>query len=187
MIARISGLAFELDQAALPPKCVEPDLIEHDERKVWRATEAFRMVRVSEDPGWTVSGGWNRGGNYVEWRREPHYKRKEGTPMATKLPKNYLKFKERYRSVIDAVESVGQAVKQAGPLDEKTAQLIQLAAAASVRSEGSVHSHVRRALDAGATTEEVRHALILLTSTIGFPAVAAAMTWAGDLLEKPRK
>lgn len=107
--------------------------------------------------------------------------------MATKLPKNYLTFKKRYRSVIDAVESVGQAVKQAGPLDEKTAQLIQLAAAASARSEGSVHSHVRRALDAGATTEEVRHALILLTSTIGFPAVAAAMTWAGDLLEKRRR
>lgn len=107
--------------------------------------------------------------------------------MAKKLPKNYLKLKERYRTVLDAVESVGQAVKRAGPLEEKTAQLIQLAAAASVRSEGSVHSHVRRALDAGATPEEVRHALILLTSTIGFPAVAAAMTWAADLLEKPRR
>ncbi|MBI5420184.1 MAG: carboxymuconolactone decarboxylase family protein [Deltaproteobacteria bacterium] len=68
-----------------------------------------------------------------------------------------------------------------------TDQLIQLAAAASIRSEGSVHSHVRRALDAGATPEEVRHALILLTSTIGFPTVAAAMTWAGDLLAKPRR
>ena len=107
--------------------------------------------------------------------------------MAKKLPKNYVTFKERYRPVIDAVESVGQAVKQAGPLDQKTAELIQLAAAASVRSEGAVHSHVRRSLEAGAAPEEVRHALVLLTSTIGFPAVAAAMTWAGDVLEKRRK
>jgi AhpD family alkylhydroperoxidase len=100
--------------------------------------------------------------------------------MAKKLPKTYLKLKERDKAYIDAVEALGRAVKEAGPLDEKTAQLIQLAAAAAIRSEGSVHSHVRRALEAGATTEEVRHALILLTSTIGFPTVAAALTWAGD-------
>jgi AhpD family alkylhydroperoxidase len=85
--------------------------------------------------------------------------------MAKKLPKTYLKLKERDKAYIDAVEALGRAVKEAGPLDGKTAQLIQLAAAAAIRSEGSVHSHVRRALEAGATTEEVRHALILLTST----------------------
>ena len=28
-----------------------------------------------------------------------------------------------------------------------------------------------------------RHAVLLLTSTIGFPAVVAAMTWADDVLE----
>jgi AhpD family alkylhydroperoxidase len=107
--------------------------------------------------------------------------------MAKKLPKTYLKLKERDKAYIDAVEALGRAVKEAGPLDGKTAQLIQLAAAAAIRSEGSVHSHVRRALEAGATTEEVRHALILLTSTIGFPTVAAALTWAGDIEGKTWK
>ena len=77
-------------------------------------------------------------------------------------------------------------MKQAGPIDEKTAQLVQLAAAAAIRSEGSVHSHTRRSLEAGATPEEIRHALILLTSTIGFPTVVAGLTWAGDILGRKR-
>jgi alkylhydroperoxidase/carboxymuconolactone decarboxylase family protein YurZ len=59
--------------------------------------------------------------------------------------------------------------------------IIILAAAAAIRSEGSVHSHVRRAKEAGATPAEIRHALLLLTSTVGFPTVAAALTWAGHV------
>lgn len=107
--------------------------------------------------------------------------------MAVKPPRNYLDLKDRHAEVIDAVEALGQAVRRAGPIDPKTAHLIQLAAAAAIRSEGSVHSHARRALDAGATPEEVRHALILLTSTIGFPTVAASLTWAADVTRKRRK
>jgi alkylhydroperoxidase/carboxymuconolactone decarboxylase family protein YurZ len=64
---------------------------------------------------------------------------------------------------------------------------VQLAAAATIRSEGAVHSHVRRALDAGATPDEVRHVLICLTSTIGFPNVTAALSWTDDVLKKPRR
>ena len=81
-------------------------------------------------------------------------------------------------------ENLGKATKAAGPLNKKTSELVQLAAAAAVRSEGSVHSHARRALAAGATAKEVRHAIVLLTSTIGFPAVSAALSWAEDVLEK---
>jgi len=93
------------------------------------------------------------------------------------MPKTYLAIKERNPAFIAAVEALGAATKEAGPLDDKTAQLIQLAGAAAIRSEGSVRSHARRAREAGASSEEIAHALILLTSTIGFPAVAAALNW----------
>jgi len=99
-----------------------------------------------------------------------------------KLPSRYIGFQKRYKGVMKAVENLGKAAKAAGPLNEKTARLIQLAAAASVRSEGSVHSHVRRALEAGAKPDEIRHAIILLTSTIGFPNVSAALSWIEDVL-----
>ncbi len=94
-----------------------------------------------------------------------------------KLPKNFRNMMERHPGYMQAVADLGKAVREAGPLEEKSIHLIQMAAAAALRMEGAVHSHARRALAAGASEEELRHALIVLTSTIGFPAVAAAMSW----------
>ena len=95
-------------------------------------------------------------------------------------PKQYNRLAKRYPEYAAAVEKLGETVKKAGPLEPKVAELIQLAAAATTRSEGAVHSHARRALKAGATLDEVQHALLLLTSTIGFPAVSAALSWIDD-------
>jgi AhpD family alkylhydroperoxidase len=106
-------------------------------------------------------------------------------PMA-KLPAQYTGIQKRYKSVIKALENLGKAAKSAGPLNKKSSELVQLAAAAAVRSEGSVHSHARRALAAGAKPEEIRHVIVLLTSTIGFPTVSAALSWVDDVLEKKR-
>ncbi|HAS54752.1 MAG: alkylhydroperoxidase [Nitrospirae bacterium GWC2_57_13] len=99
-----------------------------------------------------------------------------------KLPAQYQNMQKRYKGLMKAVENLGKATRAAGPLNEKTSHLVQLAAAASVRSEGSVHSHARRALEAGAKPDEIRHAIVLLTSTIGFPAVSAALSWAEDVV-----
>lgn len=95
----------------------------------------------------------------------------------TQKPAHYVTLIEQHPEYMKAVEELGRAVQNAGPLDAKTVQLIQLGAAAAQRSEGSTLSHVRRAKAAGATPEEIRHALIALTSTIGFPTVAAALSW----------
>jgi 4-carboxymuconolactone decarboxylase len=104
--------------------------------------------------------------------------------MTRKPHDHYLQLKERHGELIAAVEALGSAARGAGPLDQKTTQLIQLAAAAAIGSHGSTHSHTGRALEAGATPEEIRHAVIVLTSTIGFPAVAAALAWVNDVLER---
>lgn len=101
-----------------------------------------------------------------------------------KLPKVYTSIRKRYKGLGDAVENLGRTTRALGPVDEKTSHLVQLAAAAAVRSEGAVHSHVKRALNAGATEDEVYHTVILLTSTIGFPAVSAAVSWVDDIIKK---
>ena len=100
-----------------------------------------------------------------------------------KLPEWYMTLEEKYPKFINAVQELGKAVRQEGPLDEKTAQLVQLAGAAAVGSEGGVHSHARRAVKAGGEPEQMRHAIILLTSTIGFPRVAAALSWVQDIVD----
>jgi len=101
-----------------------------------------------------------------------------------KYPGQYQNITKRYKSVIKALEGLGKATKAAGPLNKKTSELIQLAAAAAIRAEGSVHSHARRALEAGAKPAEIQHAIIVLTSTIGFPTVSAALSWVDDVLAK---
>jgi 4-carboxymuconolactone decarboxylase len=58
------------------------------------------------------------------------------------------------------------------------------AASAAIRSEGAVHSHARRAIEAGAKSEEIYQTDILLTSTIGFPTVSAALSWVEDIIKE---
>jgi 4-carboxymuconolactone decarboxylase len=103
------------------------------------------------------------------------------------LPEQYKSIRKRFKAFFTASSNLGKAAKAAGPIDEKTSHLIQLAAAAAIRSEGSVHSHTRRALELGAEPDEIYHAIILLTSTIGFPTVSAALSWADDIITGIKK
>src|SRR3989304_7219892 len=104
--------------------------------------------------------------------------------MAKQLPGQYVSIQRRFKKYLDAFDNLGKAARESGPIDAKISHLIQLAASAAIRSEGSVHSHARRALEAGAKPEEIYHALIMLTSTIGFPTVSAALSWADDIIRK---
>ena len=102
-----------------------------------------------------------------------------------KIPsKHYKDMSKMFPQVFSAVENLGTTVREAGPLDNKTAELIQLAVAAANQSTGAVHSHTRRAIEAGATEQEIYHSLLLLISTIGFPKVAAALSWVREILDK---
>ncbi|HLO25880.1 MAG TPA: carboxymuconolactone decarboxylase family protein [Geobacteraceae bacterium] len=104
--------------------------------------------------------------------------------MSRQPAEHYLNLKTQHGDLIAAVEALGTVARRSGPLDDKTVHLVQLGAAAAIRSHGSVHSHAIRALEAGATPDEVRHAVIVLTSTIGFPTVAAALSWVDDVIGK---
>ncbi len=101
-----------------------------------------------------------------------------------RLPVHFSSVQDRFPKVMEALEELGKAARQQGPLEDKTAHLVQLAAAAAIQSEGAVHSHIRRATAAGATPDEIYHAILLLVSTIGFPKVAAALSWVDDVLRK---
>jgi alkylhydroperoxidase/carboxymuconolactone decarboxylase family protein YurZ len=79
---------------------------------------------------------------------------------------------------MQAVEALGEG----GPLDGKTSALVKLAIAVGALREGAVHSHTRRALEAGCTPDELRHVGVLAITTIGFPSTMAAMSWVEDIL-----
>ena len=101
----------------------------------------------------------------------------------SQIPKRYLKFKEEYPDVINAYESMGEAVHNAGPLDEKTRALIKLAISTGAHLEGAVHSHVRKAVSAGVSKEEMRQVALLAMPTIVLPSMMAAISWIDDIIE----
>jgi AhpD family alkylhydroperoxidase len=104
-----------------------------------------------------------------------------------RLPKAYENFKNAYPKIWQAYDRLGGAVHDSGPLDKKSRELLKLAMAIGARLEGAVHSHTRRALEAGATAEEIYHVVLLGVTTLGFPHTVAALTWVGDDLKNDRR
>ena len=80
-----------------------------------------------------------------------------------------------------ALEPLAENATKAGPIDDKTAALVKLAIAVGTRHEGAVHSHTRRSIEAGASIDECRHVVLLSLTTIGFPAMMAALSWVEDV------
>ena len=85
-----------------------------------------------------------------------------------------------------ALQSLGEAAAEAGPLDARTRRLIGLAYAIASDSEGATHSHTRRALAEGMTAEELHHAAYLAVTTLGWPNAIRGLTWVQDLT-RPQK
>ena len=104
-----------------------------------------------------------------------------------RLPKAYEKFKKAYPKIWRDYDQLGASVHDGGPLDKKNRELLKLAMAIGARLEGAVHSHTRRALEAGATADEIYHVVLLGVTTLGFPHTVAAMTWVEDDLKSSER
>ena len=104
-----------------------------------------------------------------------------------KLPKRFTDFVHAYPEIGRAYRELGDAVADAGPLDAKTRQLVKIGIAIAAGLEGGTHSHVRKALDVGATPEEIRHTTLQCLTTIGFPAMMKGLSWVEDVLAQEGK
>lgn len=98
------------------------------------------------------------------------------------LPNVYLRFREGFPNVANALDGLGEAVDTAGPLDERTARLVKLGLAIGASAEGAVRSNARKAVAAGATPEEIRQVALLAITTCGFPAAIAGAGWVDEVL-----
>ena len=100
------------------------------------------------------------------------------------MPNIYEKFSEKLPDNSKDYEQLGVSCQSAGPLARKIQDLVKLGIAIGANSEGAVRSHTRKALDSGATTEEILHIVTLSLTTSGFPNMIAAMGWVTEVLEK---
>lgn len=98
------------------------------------------------------------------------------------LPKVYEKFSKEFPDVLDQFKKLGATCREAGPLDAKCQNLIKLGVALGVNSRGGVMSSTRKALESGASLEEILHAVILGLTTSGFPNMIAALNWVEEVI-----
>lgn len=104
-----------------------------------------------------------------------------------KLPKTYKAFIERFPELGAAHETIAQSVQACGPLEDKTCSLIKIGISLGAGLESAVRSHVRRAMQAGATEQEIEQAIMLGMNTVGFPRTVAAWSWARVQFERAKK
>lgn len=98
-----------------------------------------------------------------------------------KLPKFFEEFRAAYPEVASQYNTLSESCRKAGPLDERTAELVKLAIAMGAGAEGAAHSHARRALAAGATEQHLEHVALLAITTLGFPRAMTGLAWVRDV------
>ena len=106
------------------------------------------------------------------------------TKQGAKLPKRFKAFIEKFPALGSAHEQVAKAVDQAGPLDRKQCELVKIGICLGAGLESALRSHVRRAIEHGATVVEIEQAILLGMNTCGFPRTVAAWSWAWEQIER---
>ncbi len=87
----------------------------------------------------------------------------------------YADFRARFPEIVELNEALGRFIhEKAGPLDEKTRALIKLGVTAASHHQTAVGTQIARAREAGATEDEILHALLLVVPTCGFPTFMEA-------------
>jgi len=100
-----------------------------------------------------------------------------------KIPRHYIDFAHKYPKIVTAYENLAGQCHKAGPLSDRERVLVKLGVAIGSHTEGSVHSQVRKALELGLQPDEIRHAVLMALTSIGFPRMMAALTWVEDILQ----
>jgi 4-carboxymuconolactone decarboxylase len=87
----------------------------------------------------------------------------------------FSEFKKDFPKVYSEHEALGKEIhEKSGPLAEKVRWLIKIAISGASHHFLSLETHITKARKAGATEEEIKHALLMLIQTAGFPTFMEA-------------
>jgi len=87
------------------------------------------------------------------------------------------KFKKDFHSIYAMHEAMGKEIhEKGGPLPDKVRWLIKVAVSGASNHKTALETHILKAREAGATEDEILHALLLLIQTTGFPTFMEAYT-----------
>lgn len=87
----------------------------------------------------------------------------------------FTRFKEDFPKVYADHEALGKEIhEKSGPLPEKVRWLIKIGISGASHHLIALETHILKAMEAGVTKEEIKHALLLLIQTSGFPTFMEA-------------
>ena len=93
------------------------------------------------------------------------------------IHKIFTQFKEEFPEIHAKQEALGKEVhEKGGPLSEKIRWLIKIAISGACNHKRALETHIRKAKASGVAEDEIKHALLLLIPTAGFPAFMKAYT-----------
>lgn len=98
-----------------------------------------------------------------------------------RTPAVYAAFAVEQPAITAAFEQLSATVHASGPLDQRERRLVKLGIAIGTSSPGGVRSQIRKAFDEGFTRPELEHAIHLSLTTVGFPAMIAALGWSREV------
>jgi alkylhydroperoxidase/carboxymuconolactone decarboxylase family protein YurZ len=86
------------------------------------------------------------------------------------IHENFTRFKEEFPEVFARHEALGKEIhEKVGPLPENSRWLIKIAISAACNHKRALVTHIKKAQATGVTEGEIKHALLLLIPTAGFP------------------
>jgi len=93
-------------------------------------------------------------------------------------------FAKTFPDVVESYRRMKKTYGEAGPLDEQTKQLIQVAIMIAIGSESGTRDHVGFALDAGAGADEIRQAVLMALGPAGMSATSIGLKWANEVIDE---
>ena len=89
----------------------------------------------------------------------------------------FTRFKKEFSAVYRKHESLGKEIhEKSGPLSPRTRWLLKIVISAACGHERALETHLGKAATAGVTSAEIKHALLLMIPSTGFPAFMKAYT-----------
>lgn len=86
------------------------------------------------------------------------------------IEKNLKYMTENHGEIYDAYKNFGKLLHtKGGPLDEKTRWLIKVAVSTACQHRYAIITHIKKAMKAGCSREEIEHAMLLVAPSAGFP------------------
>ncbi|NIS68248.1 MAG: carboxymuconolactone decarboxylase family protein [Proteobacteria bacterium] len=115
------------------------------------------------------------GENRIQWIPSVPKFTEERKNLMEDIHEIFTRFKEDFPQVHAKHEALGKEIhEKSGPLPEKSRWLIKIAISGTSGQERALETHIQKARTAGATEEEIKHVLLLLITTVGFPVFMRA-------------